>query len=152
MENQVTKALILTRIFDAPRELVFKAWTDPQLLARWWGPHHYDNPVCEVDARPGGAIFIVMRGPDGLDNPMKGAFREIVPPERLVFTSCAFEDEAGHPQFENLNIVTFEDMGDKTRLTLHVEVLYATPAAEGPLSGMEVGWSQSLEKLDEVLQ
>jgi len=65
--------LVLTRVFDAPRELVFKVWTDPKHVARWWGPHRFTNPVCELDLRPGGAILIHMRGPDGVVYPMTGA-------------------------------------------------------------------------------
>jgi uncharacterized protein YndB with AHSA1/START domain len=64
--------LVLTRVFDAPRELVFKVWTDPKHLARWWGPRGFTNPVCELDLRPGGAILIHMRGPDGTVYPMTG--------------------------------------------------------------------------------
>jgi uncharacterized protein YndB with AHSA1/START domain len=83
--------LTMTRVFDAPRELVFRAWTDPERLKRWWGPKGFTNPVCEVDVRPGGAIRIHMRGPDGTVYPMTGAFIEIVEAERLVFTSSALD-------------------------------------------------------------
>src|ERR1700722_7233031 len=79
--------VILTRLFDAPRDLVFKAWTDPKHLAQWFGPHGFTNPVCEVDLRPGGIWRHVMRGPDGNDYPMISIFQEVLPPERLVFTS-----------------------------------------------------------------
>jgi len=67
--------LVLTRVFDAPRELVFKAWTDPKHVAQWWGPHGFTNPVCELDLRPGGAILIHMRGPDGVVYPMTGTYQ-----------------------------------------------------------------------------
>src|SRR6266576_3421118 len=69
--------LVLTRVFDAPRELVFKAWTDTKHMAQWWGPNGFTNPVCELDARAGGAIRIDMRAPDGAVYPMKGVFEEI---------------------------------------------------------------------------
>ncbi len=151
MENQKIKELTLTRIFDAPRELVFKAWTDAELMARWFGPHWFSIPVCELDVRPGGALRIHMRGPDGVDYPMTGVFHEVVPPERLVFTSTAVEDAQGDFQLEVLNTVTLADLGGKTELTYHAVVVKATPAAEGALSGMEAGWSQSLEKLAEAL-
>ena len=87
--------LVLTRVFDAPRELVFKAWTDAKRVAQWWGPHQFTNPVCELDARPGGAIRIHMRGPDGTVYPMTGVYQEVVEPERIVFTSAAL-DAAGY--------------------------------------------------------
>ena len=76
---------VLTRVFDAPRALVFKCWTDPRLIAQWWGPHGFINPICELDVRPGGSWRIVMRGPDGADHPAKGVYREIVEPERIVW-------------------------------------------------------------------
>jgi len=81
--------LVPTRVFDAPRELVWKVWTDPKHVARWWGPHGFTNPVCELDVRPGGAIRIHMRGPDGTVYPMTGVYLEVVEPERIVFTSAA---------------------------------------------------------------
>ncbi len=142
----------LTRIYDAPRELVYKAWTDPSLMARWFGPKVFTSPICELDVRPGGEIYIVMRDPDGVNYPMTGLFQEVIEPERLVFTTRALADEAGRPQLETLDVLTLEDLGGKTRLTLEVTVIKATPAAEGALSGMEEGWSQSLDKLDEQLR
>jgi uncharacterized protein YndB with AHSA1/START domain/DNA-binding transcriptional ArsR family regulator len=152
MQGPITQELTLTRVFDAPRELVFKAWTDPRLVAEWWGPHGFTNPVVELDLHPGGAIYILMRLPDGRDNPMKGTFHEIVPPERLVFTSTALEDEAGNPQLEVRNTVTFAEQGSQTLLTLHAMVVHGTAeAAVQALAGMEAGWSQSLEKLTAFL-
>jgi uncharacterized protein YndB with AHSA1/START domain len=137
----------ITRIFDAPRDLVFKAWTDPKQMARWWGPKWFTNPVCEMDVRPGGALLIHMASPDGAVFPMKGNFQEIVPPERLVFTSNAFLDEGGDPWIESVNTVTFDDQGGKTKLTVQVVVVRADPAAAGALAGMETGWNQSFDKL-----
>ena len=86
------RELTIRRTFAAPRALVWQAWTDPRQLAKWWGPHGFTNPVCEIDLRPGGAIHIVMRAPDGTDYPMRGEFREIVPPERLVFTNYPVDE------------------------------------------------------------
>jgi len=142
------RELVLTRTFDAPRSLVFKAWIDPKHLARWWGPSGFTNPVCEVDARPGGGIRIDMTGPDGVVYPMKGVFHEIVEPERLVFACSAHDDGAGNPGLEVINTVTFAEQDGKTTLTLHAVVVKATfPAAATALAGMEVGWTQSLERL-----
>jgi uncharacterized protein YndB with AHSA1/START domain len=106
--------LVLTRVFDAPRELVWKVWTDPKHVARWWGPHGFTNPVCELDVRPGGAIRIHMRGPDGTVYPMTGVYLEIVEPERIVFTSAALGAD-GNPMFEVLTTVTFAEQGGKTK-------------------------------------
>jgi uncharacterized protein YndB with AHSA1/START domain len=143
--------LALTRTFDAPRSLVFEAWTDPKHLARWWGPHGFTNPLCEVDVRPGGGIRIDMVGPDGTVYPMKGVFHEVVEPERLVFTSSALEDEQGHPRLEVHNTITFAEHDGKTTLTVKAVVVKATPEAATALSGMEVGWTQSLERLEAEL-
>ena len=79
----------ITRRFAAPRALVFKAWPDPAMMANWWGPKMFTNPVCRVDARPGGALYIVMRAPDGSDYPMKGSFHQVEQGKRLVFTDQA---------------------------------------------------------------
>jgi uncharacterized protein YndB with AHSA1/START domain len=145
------RELVLTRTFDAPRSVVFKAWTDPKQLARWWGPHGFTNPVCEADARPGGAIRIDMTGADGVVYPMKGTFHEVVEPERLVFTSTAFEDERGQPLLEVHNTVTFAEQGGKTTLTLKAVVVKAAPEVAGAVGGMEEGWTQSLERLEAEL-
>lgn len=138
--------LVITRIFDAPRALVFKAWTEPERLKRWWGPEHFTNPVCEVDPRAGGAIRIHMRGPDGSVYPMTGTYQEVKEPERLVFISAAL-DANNKPLFEVLTTVLFEESGNKTKLTMSATVLNKTPQAAPYLSGMEMGWSQSLDRL-----
>jgi uncharacterized protein YndB with AHSA1/START domain len=144
---ETERKLVLTRTFEAPRALVFKAWTDPEHLARWWGPHGFTNPVCEIDAQPGGGIRIDMTGPDGVVYPMKGVVQEIVEPERLVFACTAHEDEAGYPGLEVRNMVTFSEHEGKTTLRLEAVVVKAAPAAAQALEGMEAGWTQSLERL-----
>jgi uncharacterized protein YndB with AHSA1/START domain len=145
--NAVARELVITRVFDAPRSLAFRAWVDPNHLAQWWGPHGFTNPVCELEARPGGAIRIHMRAPDGVVYPMTGVYREVAEPERLVFTSVAL-DEAGDPLFEVLNVVTFAEQGGKATLTLQARVLKTTAKATPYLAGMEAGWTQSLERLE----
>ena len=139
--------LVLERTLNAPRELVFAAWTDPKEMARWWGPKGFTNPVCDIDVRPGGAMHIVMRGPDGSEYPCGGSFREIAPPERLVFTTWVVKGEPGSSPLIVLNTVTFEDLGAATKLTLRAELVQTTADAAAPLSGMEQGWSQSLDRL-----
>ncbi len=146
------RELVLTRVFDAPRELVFKAWTDANHLAQWWGPKGFTNPVCELDLRPGGAIRIEMRGPDGAMYLTKGVFHQIVEPERIVMTTSSFEDEQSNPQLEVLNTVTFDEDNGKTKLTLRAVVVKSTPAVDGSLAGMEQGWSESLERLAALVE
>lgn len=101
--NQVNEAttgvsdreLVMERVFNAPRELVFKAWTEPEHLAHWWGPKGWTLPVCTVDLRPGGEWHYCMRGPEGEESWGKATYREIVPPERLVYVD-AFSDAEGN--------------------------------------------------------
>ncbi|MHB2017313.1 MAG: SRPBCC domain-containing protein, partial [Candidatus Xenobia bacterium] len=141
--------LTLTRILEAPRERVFQAWTDPAQMAQWWGPKGFTAPRCEVDARPGGSIRIDMRQWDGTVYSMDGTFRELVEPERIVFTSRPL-DADGKPLFEVLHEVTLADRNGKTELTLVCKVLYATAQAPQYLKGMEQGWSETLERLNEM--
>lgn len=138
--------LVMTRVFDAPRELVFKAWTDAKHVAQWWGPNEFTNPVCEIDARVGGALRIHMRAPNGVVYPMTGVFEEIDEPERLVFLSSALDDK-GNSMFDVLSMVTFAEQGGKTALTLQARVVKATAQAPQYLQGMQAGWTQSLERL-----
>jgi uncharacterized protein YndB with AHSA1/START domain len=141
------KHLVMTRIFDAPRDLVFKAWTDPKHFSQWWGPHGFTNPVCELDVRPGGKILIHMRAPNGLEYPMYGSFVEIVEPERLIFISGVKESD-GSSRFEVRNTLTFKDCAPgKTELTLDILVISSTEAALGNLAGAKMGWAQTLDRL-----
>jgi uncharacterized protein YndB with AHSA1/START domain len=140
----------LSRLLDAPRSLVFRMWTDPQHMAKWWGPRSFDNPVCTMDVRPGGALLIHMRGPDGTLYPMSGTFIEVVEPERLVFKAVA-EDNAGNALLEAHTVVTFEDEGGKTRLSVHATGVGIAAGAPQMLAGMQEGWSQSLDKLADLL-
>lgn len=147
------KELLLTREFDAPRELVWKAWTDPKLLSQWWGPNGVTNPVCELDARVGGNIHIVMLAGEALGPmngqrwPMHGTIKELVVPEKLVYTSTALEEPDGTPNMENIVTVTFDEHEGKTILTVHVLVTHATDKAGPALGGMSMGWNQQLDKL-----
>ena len=146
------KELTLSRTFDAPRDVVFGAWTDARQVARWWGPRGFTNPVCEIDARPGGAIHIVMRGPEPWgDNPMTGLFQEVVPSERLVFTATAL-NKNGEPMLETTTTVLFEEEQGKTRVTVQVVVTSSTPEAAPALDGMDEGWRQTLDRLGDYLK
>jgi uncharacterized protein YndB with AHSA1/START domain len=149
------KELTLKRTFDAPRELVFKAWTDPVLISKWWGPTYFTTPISEVEARQGGKLYIVMHGPKGtdfdIDLPMRGVFQEFDPPKKLVFTNEAMHDEKGTPQLATLCTVTFAETGGKTEMTLHIVLVKASPAAASAWGGAEMGWNQSLDKLTNFL-
>jgi uncharacterized protein YndB with AHSA1/START domain len=141
------RELVITRVFDAPRPLMFKLWTEPKHVAQWWGPKGFTNPVCQIDARTGGGLRIVMRAPDGVEYPMIGVFREIVVPERLVFTNIAV-DQAGKPILDGLTTVTFAEQGSKTKLTLETRAVAVVAYAAKFLEGMEAGWTQSIDRLE----
>jgi uncharacterized protein YndB with AHSA1/START domain len=145
------RELVVARTIAAPRRRVFEAWTDPDRLARWWGPRGFTNAVRELEPCPGGAIRIDMRGPDGTVYPMAGVFREILEPERLVFSSAALDGE-GEILFEVQNTVTFAERGGRTALTTRARVVKTTPGAPPYLEGMETGWDQSLERLAHSLE
>lgn len=145
------RELFIERILDAPRELVFKAWTNPKHITKWWGPKGFTNPVVEMDVRPGGKLVIHMADPDGNIYPMTGVYLEVVEPERLVIKTNALEGEDGNSLLEGLSTVTFADYKGKTKMTLHEVITKAAPAAEGSLSGMEEGWNQSLDSLTQLL-
>ena len=142
------RELVLSRVFDAPRELVFQAWTDPKHLAQWWGPKGFVNPVCEIDARPGGAILIhmEMEGTE-FSHPMTGTVQEVVAGKRFVFTSVV-PGPGGTTLLESHATVTFSDEAGGTRVTVEARAKGMQPIARMMLAGMKEGWSQSLEKLD----
>jgi len=144
--RQQKKELTLSRVYNAPREKVFRAWSDSNQFAKWWGPNDFTNPVTELNVRPGGSIYIEMRGPDGTVYPAKGSFREIVSPEWIVFTMTPL-DEEGNPLFETHNTITFDDEKGKTKLTVHAVVTRITEKAAPYLAGMEEGWKQTLARL-----
>jgi uncharacterized protein YndB with AHSA1/START domain len=141
------RELVLTRVFDAPRSLVFKAWTDPEHLARWFGPRGFTSTIIANDVRPGGAYRVHLRGPEGDDHWSQGVYREIVEPERLVL-SGSWADAEGKPTSpETLLTVTFAEHQGKTKLTLHqagFESVTARDAHRG-------GWTSSLDCLAEYL-
>lgn len=145
-EREVT----ITRFFDAPREVVFAAFTDAERIATWWGPEGFSVPECASDARPGGAFRIVMRGPDGADYPAEGTFVELDPPGRIVMRPVAVAPDGG-TLIDGTTTVTLADRDGKTELTLLARAIARTPEAARMLSGMEAGWSQSLQRLDDVL-
>jgi uncharacterized protein YndB with AHSA1/START domain len=149
-EPQKLPELTFTRTFDAPRALVFKVWTDPYHVAQWWGPHGLTIPLSKVDAKVGGLFEVHMLTPDGTLLPSVGEFRELVPDERIVFTSNLISPE-GKTMIDVVNTVTLEDAGGGTRMTLHVKVIAADPSVADKLGSMELGWSESLERFETEL-
>ncbi|WP_250126422.1 SRPBCC domain-containing protein [Chroococcidiopsis sp. CCMEE 29] len=154
-ETQSDLAIVITRVFNAPRELVFKAWTEPKHIAQWWGPKGFTTRVTELDLRPGGRSRYVMVAPDGTEYPVKGVFREIVPPERIV-TSDEFDEgfeqviAADLPQGIVMTAV-FEDLDGKTKLTLQIIHATADDRRKHEEMGVVAGWNSSFDCLDEYL-
>lgn len=146
--------LILRRSFEAPRELVFAAWTEPERLVRWWGPRGYTTPFCTVDLRPGGIFRFCMKSPEGREFWGRGVYGEVVAPERLVWID-SFTDAGGnvvqpshyglsaeHPG-EMLVTVTFTENDGKTEVTLR----HAIPRSVPERSGAEQGWTEMFDRL-----
>jgi uncharacterized protein YndB with AHSA1/START domain len=158
-QNVGERELVITRIFDAPGELVWKAWTDPERVKRWWGPKDFTSPVSKIDLRVGGSYLNCMRSPEGEDYWSAGVYREIVEPERIVYTDSFSDAEgnlvpashygmSGDWPLELLVTVTFEEYEGKTRLTLrHVGI----PAGENR-DMAKAGWNESFDKLAEYLE
>lgn len=151
--NPNESELVVSRVFDAPRERVWKAWTNPAEFKRWWGPKDFTAPVAEMDLRVGGKYLACMRSPDGKDFWSTGVYREIVPMTKLVITD-SFADEKGNVvpstyygmpdvPLETIITVTFEDIDGKTKMTLRHAGFPAGPHRE--MAG--AGWNESFEKL-----
>ena len=137
----------IERIFDAPRDKVFAAYTDPERIPEWFGPRGTTTIVDEMDVRTGGRWRFVMRNDDGSESGFRGAYREVTPPERIVQT-FEWEPMAGHVSVET---ATFEDLGDRTKVTT-VSVFHTTEERDGMLaSGMESGLNETYARLDELL-
>jgi len=139
--------IVLTRVIDAPRERVFRAWTDPKQLKHWFGPQGFTIPSAESDPRPGGTFRVVMRFAegDGKDYPSTGTYREVVPPERIVMTMAGQGAEGSID--DSLLTVTFTERAGKTLLILH----HTAGASGKELGGAAQGWTQSLDKLAKFL-
>lgn len=144
--------LTITRTLDAERTIVWQAWTDPDSIARWWGPRGVTNPTCEWQAEPGGRIHIVMLAGDelgfmkGQEWPMNGVVHEAIAPEHLDFSATAIMH--GRPILETRCTVDLEETPDgKTKMTVRVAIVSATPEAAEPLQGMAQGWNEQLDKL-----
>ncbi len=155
------KGLTITRIFNTPRETLWRAWTEADLMKKWWGPVGFTAPVVNIDLRPGGKYLVCMRSPDGKDFWSTGTYHEIIKPEKLVMTD-SFADERGNvvpatfygmsPGFplETTVTVLFEKQGHDTKFTLKYASLGGISAED--LSNMQQGWNQSFDKLAELLK
>jgi uncharacterized protein YndB with AHSA1/START domain len=138
----------IEREFDAPRDRVFAVYTDPALIPEWWGPRGTTTIVDQMEVRPGGRWRFIARDADGSETAFRGTYREITPPERIVQT---FEWE-GMPGHVTVETATFEDLGDRTKVTT-TSVFHTTEERDGMLgSGMEGGMNETYARLDELLE
>lgn len=149
------RTIVLTRVFNAPRELVWKVWTDPKHVEKWWGPRGFNTTVKELDVRPGGKSNYVMTGPDGTEYPAGGVIREVVPFERIVSTD-EFPEGYELPGVDlpkgMIATVVFTDEGpNKTKLTLTVSHPSAEEKAKHEAMGMVGGWQSSFDCLEDHL-
>jgi uncharacterized protein YndB with AHSA1/START domain len=139
--------LVLSRLIDAPSDKVYRAWTEPELLKRWFAPLPFTTPVVELDVRPGGASLVVMRGPDGTEFPNRGVYLEIVRNRRLVFTDAYVQAwEPSQKPFMTV-ILTFEDEGGKTRYTARVRHWTVADRETHERMGFHRGWGQCADQL-----
>jgi uncharacterized protein YndB with AHSA1/START domain len=140
--------VVLERAFTAPRELVFSLFLDPAHLVRWWCPYPLTFPVCEFDARPGGAIHLVLQTSDGKRFPSIGTVLEVDPPKRLVFSTRRETVEPGSTQMEVLQTITFMERDDQTVIRVQIDVVQANETTPQTLAGMEIGWMQDFGRLE----
>jgi uncharacterized protein YndB with AHSA1/START domain len=151
---QVSDAVIvIKRTFDAPRELVFKMFTDPKHLMQFWGPNGFTSPACELDLRVGGAFTLQMRGPDGAMYPCTGVYREIVAPERIVYAGVRDDSIGCGGGLPPRSVVTmsFAEREGKTTLTIHTRLHSAADREAAVQMGFNPGWEASLDRLAEYL-
>lgn len=141
------RELVLSRLIDAPREKVFKAWTDPALLTQWFAPSPWTTPFAQLDVRPGGASLVVMRSPDGNEFPNRGVYLDVVENERIVFTDAYTTAwEPSEKPFMTA-ILTFEEEDGKTRYTARVQHWTKADREAHEEMGFHQGWGQCTDQL-----
>jgi uncharacterized protein YndB with AHSA1/START domain len=148
VRKEGAREIVIERIFDAPRDLVFKTYTDPDLIPGWWGPRDTETVVDKMDVRTGGDWRFVHRNADGSETAFRGTFREVTPPERVAWT---FEWD-GMPGYVSVDITEFEDLGERTRVRTR-SLFHLPEERDGMLeAGMEAGLQQTYDRLDELLE
>jgi uncharacterized protein YndB with AHSA1/START domain len=149
MNNATTihdRQLTITRVLNAPRSLVFKVWTQPEHFSQWLGPKDFTTIACQMNVQVGGIYRACIRSPEGTDHWMQGVYREIIEPERLVFT-FAWEDENNQPKHETLVTVTFEEQDNKTLMTFQQAIFESSELRDSHRSG----WNECFDRLEVYL-
>jgi uncharacterized protein YndB with AHSA1/START domain len=150
---QSDRELVIARLFDAPREKLYRGWTDPKLMKEWFAPRPWTISKVETDLRPGGSSTVVMRDPEGNEYPSRGVYLEVVPNERLVFTDAFTRawEPSEKPFF--VAIVTFEDAGGgKTKYTARALHWSKEARDEHERMGFHDGWAQCADQLEELVR
>ena len=148
-ETPANRELVLTRIIDAPREKLFRAWTEPELLKHWFAPLPWTTPVVETDVRVGGSSYFVMRGPDGMEFPNRGVYLDVARNERIVFTDAYTKawEPSEKPFFTG--VITFEEVeGGKTRYTARARHWSAADCETHAKMGFHEGWGKCTDQLE----
>jgi uncharacterized protein YndB with AHSA1/START domain len=149
IDSMVGKEVVVSRLINAPRERVFDAWVKAEKLAQWWGPHGFTNARCEIDPRPGGKIYIEMiRDSDGKSFPLDGEVEIVEAPSRITLRARGYNPANEKTTIEDRVTATFEEQAGKTLVTVHLYVLEVAPAFAEAAKRMDIGWSQSLQKLE----
>jgi uncharacterized protein YndB with AHSA1/START domain len=150
-ESAAEHELVLTRLIDAPREKIFRAWTEHELIKQWFAPHPWTTPSAATDVRPGGSSLIVMRSPEGKDFPNRGIYLEVVKNERLVLTDAYTSAWIPSAKPFMTVILTFEDEGGKTRYTARVRHWTAEDKAAHEKMGFHGGWGLCTDQLSALV-
>jgi uncharacterized protein YndB with AHSA1/START domain len=140
------ESIVMTRIFDAPRSRVFEAWTQAEHLGKWYAPKGFTITDCAADPRPGGVFRMRWRAPWGGTYSVRGEYREVLPPERVVI-ACTLDDEQGASWLEELIEVNLQQSGSRTRLLLNSSARGKGAQAPRMLAGLEKGWTQTVDRL-----
>lgn len=146
--------LIIERTFGAPRELIWRAWTDPEHIKQWWGPQGFHNSSCDIELRVGGTFRLTVCAPDGNRYPCQGTFREIIEPERIVYDSTADDSHpcgAGLPPRSTVTISFVEQRGGRTQLILQTRFENASRRDAANEAGFSTSWGEALERLATII-
>ncbi|MBL0062683.1 MAG: SRPBCC domain-containing protein [bacterium] len=149
------RTIVFTRMFDAPRQLVWDAWTKKEHLEKWWGPHHFTNKDCSISLKKDGKMLVTMVGPDGGEYPCEFVYNEIMPIEKIVWTDVVHDGEFwgpdGPPPSSVLTML-FDDLGNKTKMTMTSKFETNEGRDKIVAMGAAQGWAESLERLDDLLK
>lgn len=150
-EPLAERELVLTRLINAPCEKLYRAWTEPELIKKWFTPRPWTTPIVETDVRPGGSSYFLMRGPDGQEFPNRGVYLEVIPNRRLVFTDAFVSAWEPSNKAFMVGTITFEDLGGKTRYTARVQHWSKADSDDHAKMGFHEGWGKAADQLEALV-